>query len=89
MIVTTNTILESLTRPGEETQASALGTLGGANIVLQTRILGIWYDVPNGNFTVPFEVIRSNGPGTALRLVVSAATASSNIELNLTALRES
>jgi len=72
------------TLPGEETYISALGTWDGATITVESYVDGAWRAVPDGEFTADFEIVRTNGPGTQLRAVLSDAGASTELAVNLT-----
>lgn len=86
MIFTANGNLEIPTAPGREYQASGLGTWNGATVTLQTYVDDAWRDVPDASWTADFEIVRTNGDGSACRLVVTSAGASTSLSLNLTEL---
>jgi len=86
MLATTDTNLEIPTLPGKDYHAAALGTWNGALVTLQTYVDGAWRTVPDGAWTEDFEVVRSNGPGTAARLVLSTAGDDTSLALTLTEL---
>lgn len=84
MILDSDTSLAIPTLPGEETYISALGTWDGATVTVETYVDGAWRAVPDGEFTADFEIVRTNGPGTQLRAVVSSAGGSTSLAVNLT-----
>lgn len=86
MIITTDTNLEIPTLPGRAYQAAGLGTWDGATVTLQTYVDGAWRAVPDGAFTADFEIVRDNGPGTALRLVSTDTDTNTSLSLSLTEL---
>lgn len=86
MIVTTNTNIELPTLPGRDYHAAGIGTFDGATVTLETYVDGAWRAVPDGSWTTSFEIVRTNGDGTAMRLVTTSAGAATSLSLNLTEL---
>jgi hypothetical protein len=84
MLITENDTLEIPTLPGEETHIAAIGTWDGATATLESYVDGGWRAVPDVAFTADFEIVRTNGPGTQLRLVIASAGASTSLSANLT-----
>lgn len=84
MIVTSDTNIELPTLPGRDYQAAGIGTFGGATVALQTYVDGEWRAVPDGSWTASFEIVRTNGDGSALRLVTTSTSGTTSISLNLT-----
>lgn len=83
MIVATNTSIEIPTAPGRDYQISGIGTWGGATVTLYTYSDDAWRAVPSGAWTADFEIVRTNGDGTQMRLTVTGA-GSTSLALNLT-----
>jgi len=83
-LLTTNTSLEIPTMPGKDYQVSGLGTWNGATVTLYTYSDDAWRAVPSGSWTADFEIVRTNGDGTALRLTITSAGGSTSLALNLT-----
>lgn len=89
MLITTeigDTEVECPVVPGEETHISALGTFDGATVTIQALVDGQWFDVPDGEFTAAFEIVRVNGDSTRIRAAVSDVGAATSIAVNLTSL---
>lgn len=85
MILTaSNATVTIPTLPGEETYISALGTWNGATVTVQSYVDGAWRAVPDGAFTADFEIVRTNGPGTQLRALLTSAGGSTSLAVNLT-----
>ena len=86
MLASSNIFLESPTLPGRDYQAAALGTWGGATVTLLTYADGAWRAVPDGVYTADFEIVRTNGPGSAARLAVTNSTGATSLALAITEL---
>jgi hypothetical protein len=84
MLATTNSTYEVPALHGRDSQISALGTWDGATVTLEAYQDGAWRPVPNGAYTDDFEIVRTNGPATRLRLVVTDADTSTALSLNIT-----